>query len=300
MYIFSLNRQSYDFFALAQKKAHPTPQHPKMNNNNHQDQPPNRRRRVDENYLHRPNQRGRGGYRGRGRGGGRGGGRGQRGGRGGGRTGPFNSFNYDAFAQALVQTNAVVYKDLIVGHTQCLFEITPDNLEHLKNKSSHFLKNPLMLNCTQQELPTAAVQNCQIRHLIFYIDGSFHNGLDMFEAADVNDGMHQQNMAAHVTRVRAIQTNLENVKNFYQPKGFVYLMTRKQTAASAFAAAAHNLNFSVVQLEADGFKAIDDIPEERSKVQTVLNRLHSQLRLRGSGDQLRANENLDYNQVIQL
>ena len=157
-----------------------------------------------------------------------------------------------------------------------------------------------MLNSTQQELPQVAVQNCQVRHLIFYIDGSFHNGLDVFENMDADDGMYQQNMAAHVTRIRATQTNLENVKNFYQPKGYVYLMTRNQPAASAFAAAAHNLNFSVVQLEADGFKAIDDIPEEKNKVQTVLNRLQSQLRLRGSGNQLRANENLDYNQVIQL
>ena len=65
-----------------------------------------------------------------------------------------------------------------------------------------------MLNCTQQELPQLPVQNCQVRHLILYLDGSFHNTLDMFENADVNDGMHQQNMAAHTTRVRAIQANL--------------------------------------------------------------------------------------------
>ena len=187
-------------------------------------------------------------------------------------------------------------KDLFIGHIRMLFEVSKDNLEVFKQKSANILKQPIVLSTTNKELPHTNVPNTSIRHMIVYLDGSFYDHFDVFDDAKTDDDMGTK--TANMQRLINIMKDLEKAKNYYNPKGFSYLLTRNQYTAAGFAAAAHRLGITVVQLEPEGFKAIDEITDEKKKVETVISRLQNQLRLRGSGPQLRSNVEIADNQVI--
>ena len=55
----------------------------------------------------------------------------------------------------------------------------------------------------------------------------------------------------------------------------------------------------MVQMEPPGFRKINDIVEEKNRVQTMLARLQNVIKLRGS-NQMRTETNLANNQPIQL
>ena len=185
-----------------------------------------------------------------------------------------------------------------------MFDINMENLEHFKKKSESFLKSPIIINATTAQLPQVALpndnanNNSQVRHLFIYMDQSHHNNISLFNNAQ--EAMGQEANATGLTRLHEIRRNLNEIVNFYAPKGFIYFLTRKQRTAALFAAAAHVENITLIQLEPVGFRLIEDILDEKQRVQTVLSRIQNQLRLRGNGLQLRQDVNIDANQPIQL
>ena len=204
----------------------------------------------------------------------------------------------------MLNQNQPVPKDVVIGQFGNIFELSQENLEFFREKSDSFLKQPILINATTQEIPQVQLpgnnQNQVARHLILYLDSNIYPGLDPL--ADLDAAMPNANANRgnnQIERMNQIKLNLRAAVTFYNPQGYVFLMTRDQEAASAFAAVAHQCKFTICQLEPPGFRTLDEMTDEKSRIQTMLARLQNVVKLRGS-NQLRTVARVENNVAIQL